>query len=95
MVPGMVTNLRCILAKQALTPPQQQHKRFCMPTLLPQNSAFIVKSKHLLINSRWQNAGSGKTFPTSNPAGPELGATVLEHYTQSRAITLRIALSDQ
>ena len=41
-------------------------------------SRYIAKSRQLLINGKWVDAASGKTFPTYNPATGEVLANVAE-----------------
>src|ERR1700681_2220756 len=41
-------------------------------------SDFIAKPRKMLINGKWVNAASGKTFPTYNPATGEVLAQVAE-----------------
>jgi len=41
-------------------------------------SQFVMKSRPMLINGKWVNAASGKTFPTYNPATGEVLAYVAE-----------------
>ena len=41
-------------------------------------SDFISKPRKMLINGKWVNAASGKTFPTYNPATGEVLAQVAE-----------------
>ena len=33
---------------------------------------FVAKPRQMLINGKWVNAASGKTFPTYNPATGEV-----------------------
>ena len=35
------------------------------PQILPQVAEFIDKPRKMLINGKWVNAASGKTFPTT------------------------------
>ena len=44
----------------------------------PQVAEFIEKPRTMLINGKWVNAVSGKTFPTYNPATGEVLAQVAE-----------------
>src|SRR6202142_2866898 len=45
--------------------------------LLDQNvSSFIAKTQRILINGKWVEAASGKTFPTYNPATGEVLANI-------------------
>ncbi len=44
----------------------------------PQVAEFIEKPRKMLINGKWVNAVSGKTFPTYNPATGEVLAQVAE-----------------
>ena len=48
------------------------------PQIHPQVAEFIDKPRRMLINGRWVNAASGKTFPTYNPATGEVLAQVAE-----------------
>src|SRR6202011_6021290 len=41
-------------------------------------TSYISKNRKMLINGRWVNAASGKTFPTYNPATGEILARVAE-----------------
>jgi len=41
-------------------------------------SRYVAKSRQMLINGKWVNAASGKTFPTYNPATGEVLARVAE-----------------
>ena len=44
----------------------------------PQVAEFLDKPRKMLINGKWVNAASGKTFPTYNPATGEVLAQVAE-----------------
>src|SRR3981081_1114895 len=44
----------------------------------PRVANFIEKPRKMLINGKWVNAASGKTFPTYNPATGEVLAQVAE-----------------
>src|SRR5258708_22037626 len=44
----------------------------------PQVAEFIEKPRKMLINGKWVNSISGKTFPTYNPATGEVLAQVAE-----------------
>src|SRR5215471_19134194 len=48
------------------------------PQIHPQVAEFIDKPRKMLINGKWQNAASGKTFPTYNPATGEVLAQIGE-----------------
>src|ERR1700720_4247735 len=48
------------------------------PQIHPQVAEFIDQPRRMLINGRWVNAASGKTFPTYNPATGEVLAQVAE-----------------
>src|ERR1700738_2714495 len=48
------------------------------PQIHPQVAEFIEKPRKMLINGKWVNAASGKTFPTYNPATGEVLAQVAE-----------------
>src|SRR6201997_2690395 len=48
------------------------------PQINPQVADFIEKPRKMLINGKWVNAASGKTFPTYNPATGEVLAQVAE-----------------
>jgi len=41
-------------------------------------SKYVAKTRQMLINGKWVNAASGKTFPTYNPATGEVLAHVAE-----------------
>ena len=47
-------------------------------TLEPTVSSFISRKHKMLINGKWVDAASGKTFPTYNPATGEVLADVAE-----------------
>jgi phenylacetaldehyde dehydrogenase len=46
------------------------------PQIHPRVAEFIDKPRKMLINGKWVNAASGKTFPTYNPATGEVLAQV-------------------
>jgi phenylacetaldehyde dehydrogenase len=46
--------------------------------LHPNVGAFVAQTRKMLINGRWVNAQSGKTFPTYDPATGEVLAHVME-----------------
>jgi len=46
------------------------------PQIHPQVAEFIDKPRKMLINGKWVDAASGKTFPTYNPATGEVLANV-------------------
>src|SRR5258708_13426811 len=48
------------------------------PQIHPRVADFIEKPRKMLINGKWINAASGKTFPTYNPATGEVLARVAE-----------------
>src|SRR5882724_13402770 len=48
------------------------------PTIDPRAASFVAKQGKLLINNRWVDAASGKTFTTYNPANGEPLARVAE-----------------
>ena len=48
------------------------------PQIHPQVAEFIEKPRKMLINGKWVNSISGKTFPTYNPATGEILAQVAE-----------------
>ncbi|MFZ0773282.1 MAG: aldehyde dehydrogenase family protein [Candidatus Sulfotelmatobacter sp.] len=48
------------------------------PQIHPQVADFIEKPRKMLINGKWINSISGKTFPTYNPATGEILAQVAE-----------------
>jgi phenylacetaldehyde dehydrogenase len=48
------------------------------PQIHPQVADFIEKPRKMLINGKWVNAISGKTFPTYNPSTGEVLAQVAE-----------------
>src|SRR5271169_4854877 len=41
-------------------------------------SRYVAKTRQMLINGKWVDAASGKTFPTYNPATGEVLAHVAE-----------------
>src|SRR6201997_5485429 len=48
------------------------------PQIHPQVAEFIDQPRKMLVNGRWVNAASGKTFPTYNPATGEVLAHIAE-----------------
>src|SRR5882762_2286501 len=48
------------------------------PQIHPHVADFIEKPRKMLINGKWVNAASGKTFPSYNPATGEVLAQVAE-----------------
>src|ERR1041385_7698515 len=48
------------------------------PQIHPRVAEFIDQPRKMLINGKWINAASGKTFPTYNPATGEVLAQVAE-----------------
>src|ERR1700726_2038391 len=48
------------------------------PQIHPQVAEFIDKPRKMLINGKWVDAASGKTFPTYNPATGEVLAHIAE-----------------
>ena len=46
--------------------------------LHPNVGTFVAQTRKMLINGRWVNAQSGKTFPTYDPATGEVLAKVTE-----------------
>src|ERR1700683_1684 len=48
------------------------------PQIHPQVADFLEKPRKMLINGKWVNSLSGKTFPTYNPATGEVLAQVAE-----------------
>jgi phenylacetaldehyde dehydrogenase len=48
------------------------------PTIDPKASSFVSKTGKILIGGKWQDAASGKTFDTYNPATGEVLARVAE-----------------
>ena len=48
------------------------------PGIHPQVAEFLDKPRKMLIDGKWVNAASGKTFPTYNPATGEVLAKVAE-----------------
>lgn len=48
------------------------------PQIHPRVAEFIDKPRKMLIDGKWINAASGKTFPTYNPATGEVLAQVAE-----------------
>src|SRR5271154_1950098 len=41
-------------------------------------ASYVAKKRQMLINGKWVDAASGKTFPTYNPATGEVLAQVAE-----------------
>jgi phenylacetaldehyde dehydrogenase len=60
-------------------------------------SHFVAKTRQMLINGKWVNAASGKTFPTYNPATGEVLAHVAEGDKEDidRAVTAARAAFDK
>ena len=54
-------------------------------------SDFIAKPRQMLIDGKWVNAVSGKTFPTYNPATGEVLAQVAEGDKQDVDIAVKAA----
>jgi len=48
------------------------------PAMDPNVSSFVARKQKMLINGKWVEAASGKTFPTYNPATGEVLANVAE-----------------
>jgi phenylacetaldehyde dehydrogenase len=48
------------------------------PSVDPDVSAFVSAKQKLLINGKWVEAASGKTFPSYNPATGKVLANVAE-----------------
>jgi phenylacetaldehyde dehydrogenase len=48
------------------------------PSIDPKVSSFVTTTQKLLINGKWVEAASGKTFPTYNPATGKVLANVAE-----------------
>jgi len=48
------------------------------PSIDPNVSTFVARKQKMLINGKWVEAASGKTFPTYNPATGEILAQVAE-----------------
>src|SRR5580658_1341855 len=48
------------------------------PVLNQNVSSFVARTQKILINGKWVEAASGKTFPTYNPATGEVMAQVAE-----------------
>jgi phenylacetaldehyde dehydrogenase len=57
----------------------------------PRVSDFIAKPRQMLINGKWVNAASGKTFPTYNPATGEVLAQVAEGDKQDVDLAVKAA----
>ncbi len=57
----------------------------------PQVAEFLDQPRKMLINGRWVNAASGKTFPTYNPATGEVLAQVAEGDKQDIDIAVQSA----
>src|SRR6202171_3231233 len=54
-------------------------------------SDFIGKPRKMLIDGKWVNAASGKTFPTYNPATGEVLAQVAEGDREDIELAVRSA----
>ena len=61
------------------------------PQIHPQVAEFVDKPRKMLINGKWVNAASGKTFPTYNPATGEILAQVAEGDSQDIEEAVRAA----
>jgi len=48
------------------------------PSIDPNVASFVTRKQKMLINGKWVEAASGKTFPTYNPATGEVLANVAE-----------------
>src|SRR2546423_13049630 len=48
------------------------------PSIDPKASSFVAKTGKILIGGKWQDAASGKTFDTYNPATGEVLARIAE-----------------
>src|SRR5438270_8238577 len=59
-------------------------------------TSFVSKNRKMLINGKWVEAASGKTFPTYNPATGEVLARVTEGDREDidRAVTAARAAFD-
>ena len=70
------------------------------PSIDSNVSSFVAKKRQLLINGKWVDAASGKTFATYNPATGEVLANVAEGDKEDidRAVkagcTVRMPVSD-
>jgi hypothetical protein len=58
--------------------------------ILPSVRAFLDRSPGLLINGEWRPAVVGETFVTENPATGEPLSTVMEQYTELKAVWVKI-----
>jgi phenylacetaldehyde dehydrogenase len=61
------------------------------PTLHPRVTEFIEKPRKMLIDGKWVDAVSGKTFPTYNPATGEVLAQIAEGDKQDIDIAVKAA----
>jgi phenylacetaldehyde dehydrogenase len=61
------------------------------PQIHPQVAEFVEKPRKMLINGKWVNSASGKTFPTYNPATGEILAQVAEGDRQDIDAAVRAA----
>ncbi len=57
----------------------------------PQVSSFVASQKKMLIDGRWVEAASGRTFPTYNPATGEVLAHIAEGDRQDVETAVRAA----
>src|SRR6202453_4828312 len=61
------------------------------PQIHPDVADFIDKPRKMLINGKWVNSISGKTFPTYNPAAGEVLAQVSEGDREDIELAVRTA----
>src|ERR1700678_1002716 len=61
------------------------------PQIHPDVANFIDKPRKMLINGKWVNSISGKTFPTYNPATGEVLAQVAEGDKQDIDLAVKAA----
>ena len=61
------------------------------PQIHPRVAEFIDQPRKMLINGKWVDAASGKTFPTYNPATGEILAKVAEGDREDIDLAVRAA----
>src|SRR6202167_6817192 len=71
-------------------------RRFLMGTISlaqvdPRVASFLEKPRQMLINGKWVDAVSGKTFPTYDPSTGEVLATVASRDTADIALAVKAA----
>src|SRR6202142_2201556 len=62
-----------------------------VPQIDPRVASFLAKPRQMLINGKWVDAISGKTFPTYDPSTGEVLATVAEGDTADIDLAVKAA----